>query len=300
MKAKSRVLMIDDAKMMHSIVTARLADDCVSLHSAFNGEEGLALAKEIQPDLILLDVEMPSPNGFEVCRRLKDDPGLSSIPIIFLTSANSTEEKIRGLNLGAIDFVTKPFDAGELQARVRAGLRNKELLDLLSRKAMIDGLTGLWNRGYLDQRLSEELASARRYNRKFSCIMVDADHFKAVNDVHGHGFGDVVLQGIANLIQEASRAEDVACRYGGEEFAILTRETSGLAAIHLAERIRISVAGMKFTRGSISISATCSIGLAEWSPEAPNLLDRADQALYASKQGGRNRVTLAPLTMKAA
>lgn len=127
----------------------------------------MSLALTINPDVILLDVQMPNPNGFEVCRRLKDNPSLSNIPVIFLTGVSSTEEKVRGLNLGAIDYVTKPFDDAELRAQVRAALRNKEL-DLLSRKAMIDGLTGLHNRGYLTQRLREELACAKRHHRAMS------------------------------------------------------------------------------------------------------------------------------------
>ena len=189
MDVKPKVLMIDNAKMMHGVVKARLTADGMEFHSAFDGVEGLLLAQTIRPDVILLDVEMPSPNGFEVCRCLKDDPTLSNIPVIFLTGVSSTDEKVRGLNLGAIDYVTKPFDAAELQARVRASLRNKELLDLLSKKAMIDGLTGLWNRSYLNQRLKEELAYVKRHKRPLACIMLDVDHFKSINDSHGHGFG---------------------------------------------------------------------------------------------------------------
>lgn len=293
MMAKSKLLLIDDVKMMHNLVQTRLAADEIELYSAFDGEQGLAMAKEIEPDVILLDIEMPAPDGFEVCRRLKNDPELSTIPVIFLTAVTSTEQKIRGLNQGAIDFVTKPFDAGELQARIRASLRNKELLDLLAKKAMIDGLTGLWNRGYLNERLIEEVALAKRHGRKLSCVMIDADHFKSVNDTHGHGFGDIVLRGIATVIQDCCRIEDVACRYGGEEFALLLRETDAISAVKLAERIRATVAATPFKRGDISLHVTCSLGIAEWSPGGEDLLDRADAALYASKQNGRNRVTIA-------
>jgi len=299
MNTKHRLLLIDDAKMMHGLVRSRLNLDDIEIYSAFDGDQGLAMASEEQPDVILLDVEMPWPDGFEVCRRLKDDAELKNIPVIFLTAMNSTDQKIRGLNSGAIDFVTKPFDAGELQARVRVALRNKELLDLLSKKAMIDGLTGLWNRGYLNERLLTEIASARRHDRKLSCMMIDVDHFKSINDVYGHGFGDVVLRGIGGTIQETCRTEDVACRYGGEEFAIILRDTEALQARILGERIRTAVAGDSYSRGSINVAVTCSIGVAEWMPGAEDVIERADSALYESKQNGRNRVTVAQLPIRA-
>jgi diguanylate cyclase (GGDEF)-like protein len=284
--------MIDDAKSMHGIVKARLLADGLDFHSAFNGDQGLTLALALQPDIILLDVEMPSPDGFEVCQRLKADPALSNIPVIFLTGISSTEEKIRGLNLGAVDYITKPFDAAELQARVRVGLRIKELLDLLSKKAMIDGLTGLYNRGYLNQRLHEELAYVARHKRPMSVIMLDVDHFKSINDTHGHGFGDTVLKGIASILQQLSRTEDVACRFGGEEFAILARETYASTAMAFAERIRIGVQSATFSRGSISVSVTCSLGIAGSDDGTDGVIDRADQALYESKRAGRNCCTL--------
>jgi two-component system cell cycle response regulator len=292
MNGKPKVLMIDNAKMMHGAVKARLTADGLDFHSAFSGEEGLALALKIDPDVILLDVEMPAPNGFEVCRRLKDNPALANIPVIFLTGVSTTEEKVRGLNLGAIDYVTKPFDAAELQARVRASLRNKELLDLLSKKAMIDGLTGLYNRGYLNQRLVEEQAYVKRHGDPLSFVMLDVDHFKSINDAHGHGFGDAVLKEIAGVLQQLCRAEDIPCRYGGEEFGILARNTNATAALLFAERLRAGIEASTFTRGAISVSVTCSLGVADSCGGVEGVVDRADQALYESKRDGRNRVTL--------
>jgi diguanylate cyclase (GGDEF)-like protein len=292
MSEKPKVLMIDDARTMHGIVRARLLADGLDFQSAFNGDDGVALARVIQPDIILLDVEMPPPDGFEVCRRLKADPALSNIPVIFLTGVGSTEEKIRGLNLGAVDYVTKPFDGAELQARVRVGLRIKELLDLLAKKAMIDGLTSLYNRGYLNQRLQEELAYVARHKRPMSVILLDVDHFKSINDTHGHGFGDMVLKGIASILQQLSRTEDVPCRFGGEEFAILARETDARAAMAFAERLRSAVESATFSRGPISVSVTCSLGIAGSDDGLDGVIDRADQALYESKRAGRNRCTL--------
>jgi two-component system, cell cycle response regulator len=290
--AKPNVLMIDDSRTVHGIVKAQLLADRLEFHSAFSGAEGLSLAKSICPDVILLDIEMPSPNGFEVCRQLKDDPTLSNIPVIFLTGVSSSEEKIRGLNLGAIDYVTKPFDAAELQARVRSALRNKELVDLLSQKAMIDGLTGLWNRAHLDQRLKEEMAYVTRHKRLMSCIMLDIDHFKLINDNHGHGFGDEVLRGIAGILRQVVRSEDVPARYGGEEFAVLLRETAVAEAMVLADRLRVGIAGTMHTRGTISVSVTCSLGVSDSRDGGDKMFDQADRALYTSKHNGRNRATL--------
>jgi diguanylate cyclase (GGDEF)-like protein len=289
---KSKILLVDNSKMMHGAVKARLIAEGFEFHSAYSGEEGLALAATLLPDVILLDVEMPTPNGFEVCRRLKDNPLVSNIPVIFLTGVSTVEEKVKGLNHGAIYYVTKPFDAAELQARIKASLRNKELLDLLSKKAMIDGLTGLWNRGYLDQRLAEELAFARRHKCPMACVMLDVDHFKSINDTYGHGFGDLVLKGIANILQRLCRDEDICCRYGGEEFAILVRSTGGGSAKLFAERLRKGVEATSFKSGQLSTSVTCSFGVADLGTGSDDLLNHADKALYHSKKGGRNQVTL--------
>ncbi len=239
-----KVLLIDDASAIHALVRARLAGEAVEIHSAYGGDEGLELAKALLPDLILLDVEMPAPDGFEVCRRLKASTETMDIPIVFLTGASTTKEKIRGLELGAVDYVTKPFDPAELRVRVRGSLRTKYLLDLLSKKARIDGLTALWNRAYFDERLAQEISLAQRTGRPLSCIMLDVDHFKSINDTYGHTFGDDALKKIAACLTDAARAEDIVCRWGGEEFAVLCPSTGIVGAEALAERMRqIIVAG---------------------------------------------------------
>jgi diguanylate cyclase (GGDEF)-like protein len=278
-------LLIDDSPLIHTLVAARLKGEALVLHCADGGTAGLNAARDTSPDLILLDVEMPDVNGFEVCRRLKADPCTSSIPVIFLSGACSTEEKIKGLDLGAADYITKPFDPAELRARVRVSLRTKYLLDLLSRKAMIDGLTGLWNRAYFDQRLPAEVALSERSGRPLACLMVDIDRFKQVNDRHGHPFGDEVLREVARALGEGCRSHDVVCRYGGEEFAVLLPDTAPDQSAALAERLRASVAALVLKHGKEAVPVTCSIGA------GPNV-DAADRALYDAKYGGRNRVVL--------
>jgi len=292
--------MIDDEKLMHSVVKARLADDGLDIHSATSGQEGIAIAQQIKPDVILLDVQMAHSDGFEVCRQLKADPLLSPIPIIFLTAITSTEDKVRGLNLGAIDYITKPFDAAELQARVRAALRTKELMDMLSTRAMIDGLTGLWNRAYFNTRLEAQIAQAQRHGHLFSCILADIDRFKLINDNHGHGFGDFVLRGIARLLNDSCRTEDVVCRFGGEEFVILAPGVNAASAALFAERVRRKIAESPFCRNGICITVTASFGIADAPLTAEGVVEQADRALYRSKSAGRDRVTVSDGKREAA
>ncbi len=292
MNNKQRVLIIEDSRTVHAYLRAHLKDEPVELSAAHDGAQGLELARTLKPDVILLDVEMPGLDGFEVCRRLKADAATRVIPVIFLTGSSSTERKIEGLNLGAADYVTKPFDPAELRARVRGALRTKYLLDLLSQKAQLDGLTGLWNRAYLDQRLAAELSNVLRHKSVLSCVMLDVDHFKSINDRFGHPCGDEVLRLLGRILLEQCRAEDVVCRYGGEEFAILTPAVNSAGAVILAERLRVAIAAASFTHVGAALTLTCSFGVAEAADDGAGILGRADRSLYQSKFTGRNRVTV--------
>src|SRR5262245_45435509 len=187
------VLVIDDSELIHDVLAVRLRPEEVLLHRATSAADGVARARELAPDLILLDLTLPDATGFEVLRRLKEDPATAQVPVIFLTAAADTEAKVKAFDAGAVDYVTKPFQVAELRARVRAALRTKRYQDLLATRAQIDGVTGLWNRAYLDQRLAEETAALRRHQRPFALLMIDLDGFKELNDAHGHPFGDRVL-----------------------------------------------------------------------------------------------------------
>jgi len=292
---QQQLLLIDDSKHIHPLIKALLSDEQLEIHSAYDAEFGLSLVKSLRPDLILMDVDMPGINGFEACRRLKSDPDNASIPLIFLTSCGSIEEKVRGLELGAVDYVTKPCNRAELQARVRASLRMSHLIRLLEEKALIDALTGLGNRAMFEQRLGAEIALRIRSSAPLACILLDLDKFKSINDSFGHPFGDFVLRKVASIISEHCRTEDVGCRLGGEEFAVLAPHTNAEQAATLAERMRLAIAKTAFVHGGKSVSVTCSFGVVDaGDPYDRSLLERADAALYASKQQGRNRVTAMP------
>ena len=293
-----RVLIIDDSPQIHRLVEAWLKSDVIELATAPTATAGHSMAVTWQPDLILLDVDLPDQNGFELCRQLKSDEACCKIPIVFLTGASSPEDRVAGLNLGAVDYVVKPFHPAEFQARVRAALRTKYLLDLLQQRAQIDGLTGLRNRSFLDERLATERAMLRRHARPLSCIMIDVDHFKAVNDLYGHATGDEALRAVAEVLIQATRLEDVVARYGGEEFTILTPGTDGDGAVILAERIRAGIEKLTVNRGATVLRVTCSLGVAGYDPANPTaLIPNADTALYAAKANGRNRVELFAPTM---
>ncbi|HEY0009680.1 MAG TPA: diguanylate cyclase [Tepidisphaeraceae bacterium] len=286
-----RLLIIDDAPQMQRLIDVWLKGDNLDVRYAQNASEGLAAATECQPHLILLDVDMPDMNGFELCRRIKSDSSLTGTPIIFLTGAGSPEERVRGLNLGAVDYIVKPFHPGEFQARVRAALRTKSLLDLLRERAKIDGLTALGNRAHFDERFAAELSIHHRRLSPISCVMLDVDHFKEVNDRWGHLAGDDVLRHIAQLLLNGTRAEDVVARYGGEEFVILAPGVDVSGAHVLAERLRHIIENSTVQRHNGSVRVTCSFGVAQVMPTLEaNLVECADAALYAAKTSGRNRV----------
>ena len=288
----SNVLVIDDSADIQALVRVRLAKEQVTVTSARDAASGLEAARTGQFDLILLDVDMPDRDGFSVCAELKSRQETRDIPVIFLSGAASTSDKIRGLDLGAADYITKPFDPAELRARVRASLRTRQLMTLLSKKAMIDGLTSLWNRRYLDAQMSIELSASRRSGEPLSCIMADVDHFKSINDNYGHGFGDEVLRRIAAVLGEQCRPKDIVCRYGGEEFAILLPLTSASDAVDVAERLRAAVETLTFSYGEKLVTVTCSFGVAHLRAQVPpTILELADEALFTAKQAGRNRVT---------
>ncbi len=287
-----KVLIIDDSPQALKIAQARLAKENLDILCAPNGKKGLKMARSSRPDLILLDIDMPEMSGFEICRMLKADEELCIIPVIFLTASDDQENKVKGLDMGAVDYVTKPFDAFELRARVRAALRTKHLQDLLIKYAQVDPLTELWNRRALMERLAREWSRVQRHGGKFSLIMADLDDFKHINDNYGHAVGDTLLQEVARAVRGECRKIDFPARYGGEEFTVLVPQQSQDSAANLAERCRNQIEKIDIDLHGKDIQISASFGVADTDDvfSSEELLKKADKALYKAKRKGKNRV----------
>lgn len=294
-----KVLAIDDSELIHRLLRVRLQYEQLELHGTTEAEDGLRMARELRPDVILLDIEMEGMDGFQVLQVLKSDVDLQDIPVIFISATASMEDRVRALDLGAIDFVGKPFEVVELKARVRSALRVQHLVKMLAQRAQVDGLTGLWNRTYFDRRLLQEVSEATRHNRSLSLVMCDVDGFKRLNDERGHPFGDMVLERVAKILQ-GGRGSDVACRYGGEEFGIILPNTAAIEAIEVAERYRRAME-QEIWAMAPGMVITSSFGVAELrnlgaDAGVNDLVQAADGALYRAKLNGRNRVEAAMAT----
>jgi diguanylate cyclase (GGDEF)-like protein len=265
---------------------------------ALDGEDALRVCRAERPDVVLLDVEMPKLDGHGVLAAMQDDEVLADIPVVFCTGRTTTEDVVEGLRIGAHDYLRKPFEVPELVARVSAAVRVKVLQDeLRERNAALDAmsrmdeLTGLPNRRHLKEHLVAEVSASLRHGVALSVLMIDVDRFKSVNDTFGHEAGDEVLRSIAARLVSACRAEDIAGRWGGEEFLVVAPHTDPAASAQLAERIRAVVSDGNITiEGGASLVVTVSIGTVSGSEDLPTLLRRADAALYAAKDAGRNVV----------
>ncbi len=300
------VLIIDDNRTIRQQLRETLAgtDLFETYLEAGDGIEGFKILLSEKVDIVLCDLEMPGMDGYKFLRMVASREELMDIPVIMLTSHEDQESKIRGLEAGASDYVTKPFFPAELLARVKVQLKIKSLQDRLKQSnqqlkelSQTDALTGLANRRHLMEILSTEFERSRRNNVHFSLLMIDLDHFKKVNDTYGHQEGDVVLRSLAELMHCHLRQYDTAARFGGEEFSLILPETDPVEAAGVAERMRKAIAKMAFTGEIEKLQITASIGVAT-SPNskinhAEDLLRAADDALYEAKSNGRNRVEIA-------
>ena len=297
---KHRILIVDDAATNIEILNEVLGAEYDSLF-AMDGATALRLAVEQEPDLILLDVVMPGLDGHEVCQRLKADPRTKGIPVIFISGLSDVADEAKGLEIGAIDYITKPFSPPIVRARVRNHLQLKRYQDMLERLSVLDGLTGIANRRRFDEAIDHEWLRARRLGTTMSLIIIDVDCFKLYNDNYGHAAGDECLKQVARVLAEGvRRPSDLVARYGGEEFVVIMPETDAAGAIVIAETLRRAVLALALPH-AFSLAGdvvSVSVGGATVVPAhqaygTDELVKLADARLYEVKNAGRNRVAWA-------
>jgi two-component system, cell cycle response regulator len=307
---KARLLFVEDSPSQGSQTKLDLEQLGYEVRWVKSGIEALKWARQDPPDLIVLDVVMEDLDGFAVCRWLKLHTATRDIPIIMLTVRAEIDDKVHGLQVGADDYLPKPFSKRELEARIFAALRNKttqtelvernrqleSMLHHVESLAITDPLTGIFNRRRFADVLRREVAVTRRYKNCLSLLMIDLDHFKTVNDRFGHDAGDEVLRAVAAALTSGLREVDLAARYGGEEFAIVMPQTSKANALIVAQRIAGQIAFLEHSFQGETIMLTASMGIADIADlkvvDAENLVKAADIALYEAKRAGRNKIVL--------
>ncbi len=293
---RQRILIVDDTRENIQILAEALGVG-YKISVATNGEDALRIAgSEQAPDLILLDIMMPGMDGYEVCKRLKNEERTEKIPVIFITAKIRVEDETLGLEMGAVDYIAKPFSLPIVKARVKAHLELKRNRDLLENIVHLDGLTGIRNRRFFDDALANEWRRGGRRGSPLSLIMIDIDHFKKFNDTYGHIIGDDCLRQVADTLSDTvRRPADFVARYGGEEFSAVLPDTDADAARLIAELMRKRVESLEISHsGSSAEVVTVSLGVATVVPRRSSdpemLVQSADKMLYEAKESGRNQV----------
>ena len=296
-----KVLVAEDEPVSRHRLQAFLSKWGYTVLMAADGAEALKMLRREGPKLVVLDRVMPHVDGLAVCRAIRKGPPEPYIYVILLTAQDDHQEMMEGFEAGADDYITKPFQVPELEARVRTGARivalQEQLIDAreqLRVEASHDALTGLLNRAAFFEGFQKEVARARRYGMPVAVVMADLDHFKMVNDRYGHPTGDLVLRETARRLRASLRSSDVIGRYGGEEFVVVAPDCGMDDAHTLAERFRSTICSLPFDVPGGAVSVTMSVGVAATSDmdDADRLIRVADEALYRAKHAGRNRVEL--------
>lgn len=289
-----QVCVIEDDPLQRELLTRQLLDAHYTVASAADGPEGLQQIYRHRPRIVLCDISLPLLDGIEIVQRLRSDPTFDATYVLLMTAYNTRSSRYRALAAGADDYLVKPYDARELMIRVSNGMRIHRLQERLTRAALTDGLTDLWNYSQFRELLEREFSRQRRYGGAVSLLMLDLDHFKAVNDTYGHEVGNEVLKLTARHIVRMVRETDMVARYGGEEFAIICPNTDLEEAAALAERIRGSLAQQVHLSEHPHLQVTTSIGVVSTSDPrvstAADLVNVGDKALYVAKHFGRDRV----------
>jgi diguanylate cyclase (GGDEF)-like protein len=293
---KRKVLIVDDMPINIQVLAGALKAD-YHVKVATSGEKAIQIAfSEDAPDLILLDIMMPEMDGYEVLRRLKESDRTQNIPVIFVTAKGEVEDEQKGLELGAVDYIAKPFHPSIVQARVKTQMNLIHKTEMLEKMVSLDGLTHIPNRRRFDEVLEKEWRRARRNALPLTLIMCDIDYFKSVNDNYGHATGDDYLKLVAIRLESLlERGSDFVARYGGEEFAVLLPEVDAKGAVTMSEKIKTQIEslGIEHSFSPVSDRLTLSLGAATLVPtEADAVVDlvkAADKMLYDAKEAGRNQ-----------
>lgn len=301
---RPRLLVVDDQPTNIQVLYQILSNDYQVL-MATSGAQALALCASKQPDLVLLDLLMPDMDGYQVCQRLKADAATRDIPVIFVTAQTDESAEERGFDLGAVDFISKPINPRIVRARIKTHLMLKAQSDLLRSWAYLDGLTGVHNRRFFDERVNAEMGRALRNHTALSLVMLDVDFFKRFNDHYGHQAGDDCLRRVAKTLKNSlMRSGDHIARYGGEEFVCLLPDTDFAGAMQLAETIRQDIRNLQIEHAESSVApyVTVSLGIG-CKPEnahgtANSLISLADTQLYKAKEHGRHRIFGAELPLE--
>ncbi len=308
-KRKRKILVIDDDPETSRLLRSWFDENEISIQAALNGLDGIRAAQEQEPDIILLDLRMPGMDGLAVAEQLKADPRTTIIPVILLTACRSVEQKVQAFSVGADDYVTKPFDFGEIGARIESLIKRRDVYcrmhstidDLklenveLERMLTLDEKTGLFNFREFRRKLREEWMRSERYGAPISLVIFDLDNFKKVNDTYGHRAGDIALQEFSTLLAGGARSTDMVARYGGEEFAMILPHTDTQMAIRVADRIRAAAEQFVFMTDEHPARITVSGGVATYPTSrlvdsVDTLVEYADRALYMAKGTTKNVV----------
>jgi two-component system cell cycle response regulator len=289
-----KILVVDDNSNNVRLLKDILEDEYYSVYTTDSGYSVLEMARNLKPDVILLDIMMPGMDGFEVCQLLKSDYEVMDIPVIMVTAKTEGNDLKNAFEIGAVDYIKKPFDDLEVVARINSVLRTKQNQDKLKEMANRDGLTGIYNHALLIELFEKEMKKQERNGDDLSFIMLDIDHFKKVNDTYGHTVGDLVLKDLARILSNSIRDSDFVGRYGGEEFSIVLTNANEINTYEMCERIKSKIQHHQFYADELSIQVTVSMGYYCKTLSDPissfDMIKRADEALYKAKKNGRNRV----------
>jgi diguanylate cyclase (GGDEF)-like protein len=304
---QGNILVVDDVHDNLRLLSEILTKAGYTARPVPDGARALAAARNSPPDLILLDIMMPSLSGYDVCMQLKDDDRTRDIPVIFMSALDDVFDKVKAFTAGGVDYITKPFQSAEVVARVKTHLdlqnmrrcleeqnrRLQQAEEALRREAIRDPLTDLYNRRYMEESLKREVLRAKRNHIPVGIMMCDIDHFKMLNDTHGHAAGDAVLQALGSLLQDSIRGGDIACRYGGEEFLLLLPDADAQETKGRADSLLSRIKALRIPFQGETLQVTISIGVSALSENASDIqevITAADKALYRAKAQGRDRV----------